>query len=76
MEGGGGLSGGGGSNYSHPPGYQQNVGQQQQRSYRDDEGAYDSQDESVWGTAKKWAYAAGDSLAKAENEVWKKINKE
>lgn len=49
----------------------------QQRSYDNtNDNTYDSQDESVWGTAKKWAYAAGDSLAKAENEVWKRINKD
>lgn len=70
----------GSSNYGQPGGYQQNAGyqqQQQQGSYRDDrDGGYDSQDESVWGAAKKWAAAAGDSLAKAENEVWKRINKD
>lgn len=65
----------GGSSYGQQPsGYQQNVGQQ--RSYHDDDDHYDGQDDSVWGTAKKWASAAGDSLAKAENEVWKRINKD
>jgi len=34
------------------------------------------EDESVWDTAKKWASAAGNSLAAAEGEVWKRINKE
>ena len=72
MEGG---MGGSGYGQQQPLGYQQNMGSYQQRSY-DNEGSYDSQDESVWGTAKKWASAAGDSLAKAENEVWKRINKD
>lgn len=39
-------------------------------------GGYAGDDASIWDTAKKWATAAGESLAAAENEVWKKINKE
>lgn len=37
---------------------------------------YAGDDSSIWDTAKKWATSAGESLAAAENEVWKKINKE
>lgn len=33
-------------------------------------------DEGVWGAAKKWASAAGEGLAAAEQEVWKRINKD
>ncbi|GJC86641.1 hypothetical protein ColLi_09479 [Colletotrichum liriopes] len=33
-------------------------------------------EEGVWDTAKKWAQAAGGSLAAAEQEVWKRINKD
>ncbi|KAF7544545.1 hypothetical protein G7Z17_g9865 [Cylindrodendrum hubeiense] len=33
-------------------------------------------DEGVWGTAKKWASVAGGGLAAAEQEVWKRINKD
>jgi hypothetical protein len=36
----------------------------------------DEDGDGVWQAAKKWASAAGDSLAAAEHEVWKRINKE
>jgi hypothetical protein len=36
----------------------------------------DDDEEGVWSAAKKWASAAGESLAAAEHEVWKRINKE
>jgi hypothetical protein len=36
----------------------------------------DNDEEGVWSAAKKWASAAGESLAAAEHEVWKRINKE
>jgi hypothetical protein len=36
----------------------------------------DDEGEGVWSAAKKWASAAGESLAAAEHEVWKRINKE
>ena len=39
-------------------------------------GGYDGDDGSVWDTAKKWAASAGESLAAAEQEVWKRINKD
>lgn len=74
-------AGGPGSNYGqfaapNPQGYQQQGSYASgQRSYREDDD-YDNQDESVWGTAKKWAAAAGESLANAESEVWKRINKD
>ena len=32
-------------------------------------------DDGVWGAAKKWAQAAGGSIAAAEDEVWRRINK-
>ncbi|KAK3191012.1 hypothetical protein K4F52_002962 [Lecanicillium sp. MT-2017a] len=71
---------------AHPPGYHQDVHasefSSQQRAahnayvsenstFGDSEG-----DGGLWDQAKKWASAAGDSLAAAEHEVWKKINKE
>ncbi|KAM3431051.1 hypothetical protein MY4824_007345 [Beauveria thailandica] len=31
---------------------------------------------TIWNTAKKWASAAGDTLAAAEGEVWKAVNKD
>ncbi|KAM3512943.1 hypothetical protein MY11210_003426 [Beauveria gryllotalpidicola] len=31
---------------------------------------------TIWNTAKKWAWAAGDTLAAAEGEVWKAVNKD
>jgi hypothetical protein len=85
MEGGAGASQ---SSFDQPLGYQPPGARQQssgygpgprydgqQRSHQDDDD-YDGQDDSVWGTAKKWAQAAGDSLAAAESEVWKRINKD
>ncbi|KAH7170234.1 hypothetical protein EDB81DRAFT_876276 [Dactylonectria macrodidyma] len=36
----------------------------------------DDDDEGVWSAAKKWASAAGEGLAAAEQEVWKRINKD
>lgn len=67
----------GGSSYGqHPASYQQNFGQPASSNYqRDDYDDYQNED-SVWGTAKKWAVAAGNNLAAAEHEVWKKINKD
>ncbi|RFU72814.1 hypothetical protein TARUN_9449 [Trichoderma arundinaceum] len=70
--------------FSHPPGYQQNVNAADfNRDQREAHNASFAQntyqgyeEESVWNTAKKWAAAAGDSLAAAENEVWKRINKD
>jgi hypothetical protein len=35
-----------------------------------------AQGQNVWDSAKKWASATGEKLAAAENEVWKRINKE
>ncbi|KAL7950873.1 hypothetical protein V8C42DRAFT_307798 [Trichoderma barbatum] len=72
--------------FSHPPGYQQNVNAADfSRDQREAHNAsfaqdsyqhYNDEDESIWNTAKKWAAAAGDSLAAAEQEVWKRINKD
>ncbi|KND88003.1 hypothetical protein TOPH_07382, partial [Tolypocladium ophioglossoides CBS 100239] len=77
------------ASYSHPPGYQQNVLASEFNSYQ--RAAHhasvdrDSRmmpsfgqdgEPGVWDSAKKWAAAAGESLAAAENEVWKRINKD
>lgn len=76
--------------FSHPPGYQQNINASEFDSHqRAAHNAFvadnpnkrlsftgDGDDEGVWDTAKKWASAAGDSLAAAENEVWRRINKD
>lgn len=75
--------------YSHPPGYQQNVLASEFNSYqRAAHHASADQDSrlmpsfrqdgepGVWDSAKKWAAAAGESIAAAENEVWKRINKD
>lgn len=74
---------------SHPPGYQQDTHASELSSNQraaheaavsqparnfDQGGGFD--DEGLWSTAKKWASAAGDGLAAAENEVWKRINKD
>ncbi|KAI1143774.1 hypothetical protein F5Y05DRAFT_5968 [Hypoxylon sp. FL0543] len=69
-------------NLEHPPGYYQNanaseldryqssaIQQSESEDRRDDSGG-------VWETAKKWAQHTGEKIAAAENEVWKKINKE
>ncbi|KAI1457182.1 hypothetical protein F4805DRAFT_196502 [Annulohypoxylon moriforme] len=66
----------------HPPGYHQNVNaseldmhqrsaiqQSELEGQRDDSGG-------VWDSAKKWAQQTGERLAAAENEVWKKLNKD
>lgn len=62
-----------------PPagGYQQDVNAAGYNSYQRSTAAYEDQSEaSVWDTAKKWANSAGESLAAAENEVWKRLNKD
>ncbi|RSL99741.1 hypothetical protein BHE90_010473 [Fusarium euwallaceae] len=86
-----GLGGPSGSDFSHPPGYHQNVHASEFTSYQRaaHEAAVaqdnrrpslslmgDEDGDGVWQAAKKWASAAGDSLAAAEHEVWKRINKE
>ncbi|KAI1337941.1 hypothetical protein F5Y15DRAFT_388380 [Xylariaceae sp. FL0016] len=68
----------------HPPGYHQNANASELDRYQrsaiqqsEYEGtAHDSDTEGVWGAAKKWAQQTGEKLAAAENEVWKKINKD
>ncbi|OTA08043.1 hypothetical protein A9Z42_0089890 [Trichoderma parareesei] len=70
--------------FSHPPGYQQNANaadftRDQREAYNAsvNQDYYEANEEdSIWNTAKKWAAAAGDSIAAAENEVWKRINKD
>lgn len=78
-----------GAHYSHPPGYQQNANagefSSNQRAAHQASIAenpsllpsgVDGNGDGVWNAARKWATAAGDSLAAAENEVWKRINKD
>ncbi|KYK60189.1 hypothetical protein DCS_01324 [Drechmeria coniospora] len=76
--------------FSHPSGYQQDVHASElnhnvrsghnQAAYQYSSMASADQEESQsgawWNSAKKWAASAGESLAAAENEVWKRINKE
>lgn len=80
----------GSGDLSHPPGYQQNVNASEFNSAQraahqvavdEDRRRLSSvsrgnDDEGVWGTAKKWASAAGEGLAAAEQEVWRRINKD
>ncbi|KUI64813.1 hypothetical protein VM1G_00291 [Cytospora mali] len=75
----------------HPPGYQQNAYagemdryqrarqdalEAEERSRRGSLGGGDgAAGEGVWDSAKKALMAAGEKLADAEHEVWKRINK-
>lgn len=74
--------------YANPPGYQQGAGTSGFNHYQGQGNDYGGSQNSshwssaggdeqpgVWDTARKWASAAGESLAAAESEVWKKINK-
>ncbi|KAG6007557.1 hypothetical protein E4U54_008818 [Claviceps lovelessii] len=67
---------------SHSPpagggGYQQDVNAAGYNQYQRSTAAYEDRSEAgVWDTAKKWAASAGESLVAAENEVWKRINKD
>lgn len=57
--------------------YQQDVNAAGYNQYQRSAAADEQQGEtSVWDTAKKWAASAGESLAAAESEVWKRINKD
>jgi hypothetical protein len=73
--------GGGSNDLSHPPGYHQNAGadqftsQQRHQASLAEGRTYDGE-EGVWDQAKKWATGVGGSLAAAESEVWKRINKQ
>lgn len=74
------------SSLDHPPGYHQNVNaagldQYQSQAIARNESADRRQldgteEEGVWGAAKKWAAGAGEKLAAVEGEVWKRINKD
>ncbi|KAG6004460.1 hypothetical protein E4U21_001082 [Claviceps maximensis] len=66
------------ASYSPPAGaYQQDVNAAGYNQYQRSTAAYEDQSEaSVWDTAKKWAASAGEGLAAAENELWKRINKD
>ena len=78
--------GGPGDVHSHPPGYHQDVHASEfssaqrvahESSMAENTSVFDGDDdEGVWGAAKKWASAAGNRLAAAENEVWRRINKD
>jgi hypothetical protein len=77
------------SPYAHPPGYQQNTnagGYQNPSAYHQPHGSntnytlpgvapadHNDDDAGLWDHAKRWAKGAGESLAAAESEVWKKI---
>ncbi|KAG5918340.1 hypothetical protein E4U42_006885 [Claviceps africana] len=68
-----------GASYSPPAGgYRQDVNAAGYNQYERSAAAReeDQSDASVWHTAKKWAASAGESLAAAEKEVWKRINKD
>ncbi|KAI2630794.1 hypothetical protein GGR54DRAFT_584229 [Hypoxylon sp. NC1633] len=70
------------SSLAHPPGYHQNSNASELDNYQrsatqQSESEGQTEDTGgVWGAAKKWAQQTGEKLAAAENEVWKKINKE
>lgn len=34
------------------------------------------EEESIWDTAKSWAFSAGKKMAETEAEIWKRINGE
>ncbi|KAM0334237.1 hypothetical protein ACHAQA_001259 [Verticillium albo-atrum] len=68
---------------AHPPGYQQNPSaadfSSNQRAAHTasvrESGPLDGSEEGVWESAKKWASTAGDNIAAAETEIWRRINK-
>ncbi|KAI1212369.1 uncharacterized protein F4807DRAFT_415736 [Annulohypoxylon truncatum] len=66
----------------HPPGYHQNVNasevdMHQRSAIQQSELEGHTEDSGgVWDSAKKWAQQTGERLAAAENEVWKKLNKD
>ncbi|KAK2608766.1 hypothetical protein QQS21_002623 [Conoideocrella luteorostrata] len=64
--------------YSPPAGgYQQDINAAGYNQYQRSVAAHEDEGEAtVWDTARKWANSAGSSLAAAEQEVWKRINKE
>ncbi|KAL0931748.1 uncharacterized protein CTRU02_212701 [Colletotrichum truncatum] len=81
------LGGDPASSLEHPPGYQQDVSASEFNSHQRaahnaavasavERGPQAQTDEGVWDTAKKWAAAAGGSLVAAEQEVWRRINKD
>lgn len=72
----------------HPPGYHQNIyaseltnsqriaTEAMNNSDFDRNQSYEDGEGSLWGTAKKWAQTAGTKLSQAEEEVWRRINKD
>lgn len=80
------------SSLEHPPGYQQNpyasnetAAQRAASQHEVDRSnqwhragdPIDGTDEgNLWQTAKTWVYSAGEKLAEAEAQVWKRINGE
>lgn len=74
---------------SHPPGYHQNANASEFSSSQRAANlaltgsgngtggtAGDEGEEGVWGAARGYLQAAGEKLAAAETEVWRRINKE
>lgn len=58
-----GLAPGGYSGYPHPSGGHGGVV------------GPDEDEDGAWAAAKKWAQSAGTSIAAAEDELWRRINK-
>ncbi|KAJ8130248.1 hypothetical protein O1611_g3383 [Lasiodiplodia mahajangana] len=74
-----GIGGHGTQSLSHPPGYQQNANASEFDRYQRsamEQRELDDGGSGIWDTAKKLAQQTGERLAAAENEVWKRINKE
>lgn len=81
-----------GTDLSSPPGYRQNIHASEfsssQRAAHEASVAQESpqkmslaaigigEDEGVWVAARRWASFAGDSFASAEEQVWKRINRD
>ncbi|KAI0104165.1 hypothetical protein GGR51DRAFT_234267 [Nemania sp. FL0031] len=64
---------------SHPPGYQQNSNASEFDRYQRsamEQRELDDGGSGLWDAAKKLAQQTGERLVAAENEVWKRINKE
>ncbi|KAI1769002.1 hypothetical protein GGR53DRAFT_461788 [Hypoxylon sp. FL1150] len=76
------TAGSGFHSLEHPPGYHQNSNASELDRYQraaTQQSELEEQREDtggVWDSARKWAQQTGEKLAAAENEVWKKINKE
>ncbi|KAI1132953.1 hypothetical protein F5Y10DRAFT_153391 [Nemania abortiva] len=74
-----GIGSGDAQSLSHPPGYQQNANASEFDRYQRsamEQRELDDGGSGIWDAAKKLAQQTGERLAAAENEVWKRINKE